>query len=203
MTDGLDVEALIREALAAQALERAATLTIDHYGPELLGFTTHLLHDSEAGAEAFAAFSEVFWRSLPRFEGRCSMRSWVYKLARHAALDHGRRERRKELSACGATPSRLSAAVERVRTSTAVYQRTDVKDRFAQLRRQLSEEEQTLLMLRVDRELSWRELAEVLFDRHEHSLTDSHLASEAARLRKRYQLLKQRIRKLLEEQGAL
>ena len=196
------IETTIQEAFNAQAFERAATLAIEHYGPELLGFVSHLLRDPDAGAEAFAEFSEVFWRSLPSFEWRCSMRTWVYKLARRTAIQHQRRERRQQHAAI-TRPSQLTAAIDRVRTATAAHLRTDVKDRFQALRGKLSSEDQTLLILRVDRGLNWRELAEVLLESHEDRPTDKQLVTEAARLRKRYQLAKARVRELLEQEGLL
>jgi RNA polymerase sigma-70 factor (ECF subfamily) len=34
------------------------------------------------------------WRSFPRFDARCSMRTWVYRVAHHVAASHVLRERR-------------------------------------------------------------------------------------------------------------
>lgn len=153
------------------------------------------------GSELFGQFSEDFWRSWHRFEWRCSVRTWAYKLARRAAIHHLGRERRYEQQV-QPLGSQLSLAVERVRTATVAYQRTDVKDRFQQLRAQLPEEDQALLILRVDRDLSWLELAEIMLG-PERDLGSEQLKTEAARLRKRFQLAKNRLRELVEEAGLL
>lgn len=50
----------------------------------------------------------------------------------------------------------LADAAEAVRTRTAEYLRTEVKDRIAKLRDSLDPEDRTLLILRVDRKLGWR-----------------------------------------------
>ena len=196
------LERQIREAFESQSYERAATLTIEHYGPELLGFLLSQLHDSDAASEVFAEFCAIFWETLPTFEWRCSIRTWAYKLARNAATRHRKRERLRGAAQQLSRLSELSIAVERVRTATLGYRRTDVKDRFQELRASLPQEEQELLILRVDRGLSWLELAEVLFDEGE-STSESGLKTEAARLRKRFQLVKDRLRTLVAQAGLL
>ena len=35
------------------------------------------------------------WRSLQRFDGRCSLRTWVYRVAHNVAASHVMRERRR------------------------------------------------------------------------------------------------------------
>jgi RNA polymerase sigma-70 factor, ECF subfamily len=77
-----------------------------------------------------------------------------------------------------------------------------VKDRFQELRAQLPEADQALLILRVDRDLGWLELAEILLG-PESDPTSEQLKTEAARLRKRFQLVKSRLRELVEEAGLL
>ena len=71
--------------------------------------------------------------------------------------------------------------------------------REIQERSELSEEDQMVLVLRVDRSLSWVELAEVMLA--SDNPTASQLATEAARLRKRFQLAKAHLRKRAEEAG--
>jgi RNA polymerase sigma-70 factor (ECF subfamily) len=125
----------------------------------------------------------------------------MYLLARRA-LSRERRDARKrnqretELSRASALPE----AVARARTQTAAHFRTAVKDQFQSLRAELSEEDQIVLVLRVDRGLSWNELAEVMLGRDE-TPTPQQLATEAARLRKRFQLAKEQLRKRAEEVG--
>jgi RNA polymerase sigma-70 factor (ECF subfamily) len=195
-------EMSIREAFDAQSYERAATLTIEHYGSELLGFLISHLRDEDAASEVFADFSEAFWKALPSFEWRCSIRTFAYKLARRTAGRYRKRARRRDRADVLSELSQLSVAVDRVRTATMVYQRTEVKDRFQQLRAELSEEDQTLLVLRVDRGLSWLELAEVM-SADEAAPDAERLKTEAARLRKRFQLAKVRLSQLIEEAGLL
>src|SRR5262249_38653602 len=129
---------------------------------ELLGFLVTYMRNADDAAEVFGDFSEQFWKSLPTFEWRCSARTWAYMLARRAASQYRRRERRHEADRPLTQLPRLSIAVERVRTGTIAYRRTDVKDRFQELREQLDPEDQTILILRVDRDLSWLELAQIM-----------------------------------------
>jgi RNA polymerase sigma-70 factor, ECF subfamily len=192
-----EVEQAIRAAWDAGEFERAATLTIEHYGPELLGFLVHHMAGLDPANEVFGEFCEVFWETLPRFEWRCSMRSWTYKLVRRVAMGYRKRERRR----ANMLPlSQFSIAIQQLRSATANYQRTDVKDRFRNIREQLAPEDRSLLALRLDRGLSWQELAEILCDEDE-PLDPVRLKTETARLRKRYQLLRERMRKWLRDEG--
>ena len=196
------IEKLIRAAFDAQDYEHAATLTIEHYGAELLGFLVSHMRNTEDASEVFGEFSEQFWKTLPSFEWRCSARTWAYTLARRAASHYRKRERRHGIDQPLTQLSRLSIAVERVRTATVAFKRTEVKDRFQELREQLEPEDQTLLILRVDRGLSWLELAEIMLG-SEAAPSEEQLKTEAARLRKRFQHAKERLRGLVEEAGLL
>lgn len=196
--DASKAESEIRDACDKRDYERAATLTIERYGPEILGFLATQLGDPD---DAFAAFSETLWKGLPRFEWRCSARTWAYKLARHAVVDHHRRERRHARDMPLTQASQLSQVVAAVRSVTAAYRKTAVKDRFQELRGQLPQEDQLILILRVDRGLRWRELAEVMLA--DTRPDEEALRKEAARLRKRFQLVKERLRGLADAEGLL
>lgn len=194
-------EPSIRTAFERGQHDQAATQAIELYGHEIFSFIGSQLREPHAAGDAFSDFSELFWRTLPRFEWRCSLRTWMYLLARRA-LSRERRDARKrnrhetELTKASVLPE----AVARARTQTAAHFRTAVKDRFQDLRAELSEEDQIVLVLRVDRGLSWSELAEVMLA-SDATPTPAQLTTEAARLRKRFQLAKAHLRKRAEESG--
>jgi RNA polymerase sigma-70 factor (ECF subfamily) len=192
-----DLEAEIAHFLATGDYRTAATRTVDGFGPEVLGFLDAVLNNHDAAREAFALACEDLWRALPRFEGRSSMRTWFYVLARHAAS----RLRRASRRARQQTP--LSQAPENAarttRSTTQPYLRSSVRDGFAAIRDGLSEQDRALLVLRVDRDMSWREIAEVFAP----GAAESAAQRVAAKLRKRFQTVKETIRKRADAAGLL
>ena len=123
------------------------------------------------------------------------MRTWFYRLARAAAVRFrrspgNRPDRRVRLS-------QVSDAVEQVRSRSLVHLRSEVKDGFRRLREQLDADEQQLLLLRVDRDLGWAEIAEILED----DADPKAIARASARLRQQFHSLKQRLRELAIAEG--
>jgi len=116
-------------------------------------------------------------------------------LARRASVRTIRR--RKGGDVAGAS-SAISQIVQEVRSETASYLRTEKKTRLRALREMLSEADQVLLVLRVDRGLAWEELARVLST---DEPDDDGLKREAARLRKRFQLVKEKLKTLARSEG--
>jgi RNA polymerase sigma-70 factor (ECF subfamily) len=195
----VDLEEQLRAWRESGDLHQAATCAIEGYGPEILGFLVTWMRNEDDASEVFAQASEDFWAGLARFEGRSSYRTWFYTLARHAASrlrrsPHRRAERQAPLSAA-------EDAAERVRSRTLPHLRTDVKDRFAAIREALDPEDRALLVLRVDREMSWNDIARVLAP--EESATDDGLTRAAARVRKRFQAVKEEIRERARAAGLL
>jgi RNA polymerase sigma-70 factor (ECF subfamily) len=181
----------------------ASTLAIRRYGPELLGFL-HAVHSAETDAgDVFAEVSEILWRKLPAFSWESTLRTWAYGIARNVSRtfrrDAGRRRRRES----PAGDSALEEVAATVRTETLAYLRTQTKTRLQALRDTLSPEDRMLLILRVDRKLAWNELARVLAEADDGSapLGDADVAREAARLRKRFQLLKDNLREMARREG--
>ena len=72
--------------------------------------------------------------------------------------------------------------------------------RAAALRESLSREDQELLVLRVDKRLAWNELAQILHE-GDAALDAAGLRKEAARLRKRFQIIKQELMELGRREG--
>jgi RNA polymerase sigma-70 factor (ECF subfamily) len=183
-------------ALHAQgAFDRVATAALDAYGPELYGFLVHTLGKEADAAEVFGELGENLWAALPAFEFRCSVRTWLYVLARHAAA----RFRRSPWQRKARGESGLDDAIAHARSRTAPWLRTDVKDRFRALRDALPAEDRELLVLRVDRDLSWDDVSRVMLG--DASPDAAALRTEAARLRKRYQHVKDELRRRAKESG--
>jgi RNA polymerase sigma-70 factor, ECF subfamily len=201
--DALPSEAPIRAACEAGDLSAAATLVLGLYGRDVLGFLIVRLHGLDRGEEAFAMFAEDLWRGLPRFAWRCSMRGWVYSLARNAANRLVRSpQARPRNNLPLSTESRFQEVVQELRTVTAAYLRTEAKDRARTLRETLEPDDQLLISLHVERKLAWREIAIALHDQAD-PLEGEALERESARLRKRFERLKLELKRLAKEQGLI
>lgn len=195
-----DAERKVRQAFDAGQLEQAATLGLELYGREVLGFLIARLGEQH-GNDVFSDVLEDLWRGLPQFGWRSSLRSWLYTLARHAIARHARGQRRRRDAPLDTTAA-ISELARRVRSETAAHLQTPVKSRFRELRARLPEEDQNLLILRIDRQLSWRELA-VVMSEGEAPPSAEDLERVAARLRQRFQQAKARLRALAEAEGLL
>jgi RNA polymerase sigma-70 factor (ECF subfamily) len=187
------LEAEIARLLEASDLTSAAAAIMRGYGPAILGYLAALARDEDRADDVFSQFCEDLWRGLPAFRRDASVRTWVYKLAWHAWLRNERDAyRRHARPLVTEEMSRLAAAV---RSTTALHLRTEAKDAVARLREQLAPDEQSLLVLRIDRGLSWSEVASVM------STPEEHLDPQT--VAKRFQRVKERLRKLAEDAGLL
>lgn len=188
----------LRAAFHAGRLQELTAAFLAGHAEEIQRFLAAYLADADAAREVYSSFCEAFWKGLPSFEWRCSLRAWAYTLARHAAIRHGTRQqhaRRRAARLAASVP--LRPGTPSGRTSTAAYLRTEVKTRMRELREQLSPDDQALIILRIDRGLSWRELCAVL------SPEGRAPAKEQARLRKRFQLLKAKLRSMAVDEGLI
>lgn len=182
----------MRAAVGLGDLSGAATAAIQELGPSILGYLRSVLRDETDAAEAFSRFAEDLWRGVGGWRGDSSLRTWAYKIAWCAAMDvrtsaWKRRARRLE-------STEASRLAEDVRTRSVVRdeRRRLVLDR---IRADLSPEEQSLLFLRIDQELEWAEIAEVL------STPEARV--EPAALRKRFERLKEKLARMAREEGLL
>jgi RNA polymerase sigma-70 factor (ECF subfamily) len=187
-----DREDGIRKLLAQGDLAGAATEAIRWLGPAILRYLRALLRDEADAADAFSQFAENLWKGLPGYRGGASLRTWAFRLARNAALNirdeawhrHGRRFATGE----------ASAVAEEVRTKTAVVVERQ-RQALDKLRATLTVDDQSLLILRIDQQLSWAEISEVL--------SDAGRSVDANALMKRFERLKERLARLAKEQGLL
>jgi RNA polymerase sigma-70 factor (ECF subfamily) len=198
-----DVEIAIKSAFDEGDLKRVATLTLETYGPELMGFLAACHRRIAEAEEVFSYFSEDLWRGLPDFKWRCSMRTWVYTLARNA----DRRYRRNPHTRPGRHVALKDApevmeAIEKIRTGTATYLQTGFRNEVYDLRAQLTLEQQEILILRLDRGLAWRNIAFIMQDENEPE-DEAQLERHTQTLRKRYDRIKEKLRRCAEQAGML
>ena len=194
-------EAAIRGLCEAGDHAGAATEAIRLLGPELFGYLVAVHRDADEADDAFAALSERLWRGLPRFSWDCSLRTWAYRVARSASVDQMRARgavARRAVPLSGAPE--LAAMVAQVRSETSLFRRTGARDAVAEMRRSLPEEDQTVLILRLDRKLGWTDIARVFADGNTDAET---LRRESARLRKRFQLARERLLEMGRRRGLL
>jgi len=184
-----DPEVELASLLRARKLDEAATLALQAYGPEVYGFLVGLMGNEAEAAETFSQVGEDLWRGLPSFGLRCSVRTWLYLLARHAAA----RFRRSPWNRGARTgDSALDAQLALARSRTPDWARTEAKDVLRTLRSELAPDDQVLLVLRLDRRLSWNDVALVTLGSEDAEA--GAVQREAARLRKRFQVLKDELR---------
>ncbi len=190
----------IRRAWEAGNADAAITAVLEQHGPEILGWLVGNLRDVDDANDVFSTFAERLWSTFAGFGWRCSVRTWAYAIARRAAVDHQRNEARRArrivpLSAS----SEVTKVAERVRTTTLAHLKTANRQAISQLRDQLPPQDRMLLVLRVDRGLPWSDLARVFLDQPDP--TAAELKREAARLRQRFHLIKEKLLKIGRDAG--
>jgi RNA polymerase sigma-70 factor (ECF subfamily) len=194
-------ESAIRRAWDAGDIAGASTAALEQLGPQVLRYLSGILLDPDDADDAFSLFCERVWRSFPRFEWRCSVRTWAYVLARRASVDVVRSEHRHDRRRAALSDSALQAIADQVRTTTLPLLRTEGRTAIARLRDKLPPDDRTLLVLRVDQALQWNDLARVFLDKD--SIGDDELRRESARLRQRFRLIRNRLKQLAREAGLL
>jgi RNA polymerase sigma-70 factor (ECF subfamily) len=193
-----EIEHQVRSALEAQDPRTAATRALENFGPEVLRFLSARLADRAQTEQAYLQFSEDVWVGLPAFRWETSLRTWMFVLARTAATRvHRKRRREVELPPGFAGYAQLH---EHVKSTTARYLRMDIKDRMREIRQRLDEDDQTLLILRIDRKLDWNALA-VVMNEVASDAQAPDLERAVGRVQTRFQTAKKRLRDLAEAEG--
>ena len=198
MTDP-DIEARIQQLLDDEAHAEAVTLALEAYAPGILGYLMAMARDEDVAKDVFSQFAENLWLNIESYRARSSFRAWAYTIARNAFHRYHRGPVVKKMRR--ASTVEVQQLEARLVRSTLSRWRSEARDRFTQLREKLDEDDQTLLILRIDRDMRWSDVAEVMFEGEDP--TDDDLKAFAATQRKRFERVKKRLRKLAEEEGLL
>lgn len=189
----MSLEEQVRALLARGQDRDAASVAIRALGPQVLSYLSATLRSDSDAHDVFSQFAEDLWKGLPGFRGDCSLRGWAYRLAWHASARFLRdpyRQRGRRLET-----SEASRIAQEVR-STLGLDEAWRSERVALLRDALEPEERTLLILRIDRGLSWHEVALVLAE-------DGGAPPSEVALRKRFERLKGKLGKAAKDYGLL
>lgn len=199
------VEAELMSLLDAGQLGDATTLLMESYGPGILGMLAHTLNDEDEAKDIFSMWCEDVWKGLGGFEGRARVKTWSYRIARNALARYKRaphQRRGRRLNTEGMPEREAELMRQRVHETTRRWRRTTTKDAFRGIREQLSDEENMLLILHVDRGMSWAEVAEIMDE--EVDMADRAAVRQAAnRLRQKFHRVKQKLRRLAEAEGLI
>ncbi|MEO7330555.1 MAG: hypothetical protein ABI193_18415, partial [Minicystis sp.] len=125
-----------------------------------------------------------------------------YTVARNASMNFVRGRRARARHEGGAHTAEIDAAEQAVRTATPMHLRTEAKSKLAAIRDALPPEDRMLLVLRVDKRLEWKDLARVMLG-EDGEVTEATLTRESQRLRKRFQLLKEKLLEAGKRAGIL
>lgn len=185
----------IMELVDSGEFERATETVIDAYGSELYNYIRKLCGDPHLADDAFQSFSIDLWEGLESFEGRSSIETWAYTVARNAAYQLMRKQGRKKERPLY-TDEQRRLAERWTRSATKNWEKTEAKHWLWEIVEEFGSEARELFVLRIGNQKSWREIAEIVED---DDLEGKELSRASARLRKRYQRLKEKLRKRRDE----
>jgi RNA polymerase sigma-70 factor (ECF subfamily) len=188
----VDPDALATALLAAGRRRAAAEAVIRANGSRIRPYLLAVLRDADIADDAYSIWCEWVLNGIASYRGDAPLRTWAYGVAHNAArrvADDVFRRRRCSLSRVG---SRIVH-----RTSSSARERERAGRALDAIRARLSLDEQGLLALRIDHALDWEAVASILSPQPGEGPTN------AAALRKRFERLKARIRRLAREAGML
>jgi len=141
---------------------------VEPYRAELHAHCCRMLRSSDDAEDALQEALLRAWRGLPAFEGRSSLRAWLYKISTNACLDAIERRRRLVLPMDGVSASELAEGgaggwIEPVDDAPAPdtgYEAREALERLVlALLERLSPQTRTAFVLRFALGLSAREVA--------------------------------------------
>jgi RNA polymerase sigma-70 factor (ECF subfamily) len=188
-----ELEQQIRAAWEGGDMERAATMAIEGYGPKTLGVLAALMSDEDDAREVFQQWCLKLWQGLPSFQWGSKVSTWAYRICHNERVNFQRKRSRARSDRLDT--HQADQLAQSLWTRTRPYQKTTIKNRFAELREQLKPDDRELLILRVDMKMSWKEIAEAL------SRPDAPVRTNT--LEKRFSRVKERLRELAEKEGLL
>jgi RNA polymerase sigma-70 factor (ECF subfamily) len=127
------------------------------YGPRVFRFVVRMLRDEDRAEELVNDVMVEVWKSADRFQGRSSVSTWVFGIARHRALNAVRGKRIET------TPlDEGIQAEDEAETAEMSVHRKSVKARLRKALDALSPEHREVVELTFFQGLSYKEIAQVV-----------------------------------------
>lgn len=195
-------EAAVVAELKAGSEEAYAWL-ISHYHQPIYSLVYRMVHDpADAADTTQEVFLKVF-RGMGSFNGRSSLKTWIYRIAVHEASNRRRwwfRHKRQERSiepqenlAEEARPGLKDTLVDEAPSPFENVVQEELRARVEEELRNVPEPYRTTVMLRDLEELSYEEVAEVM---------QASLGTVKSRLMRGRQALRKRLERYAREAGA-
>lgn len=181
--------------------QRAVTLVLEAHGAEVRAFVCGASQPMLA-EDIYGQVALDLWSEIERFQWRCAARTYLFTLARNAVARMHKlatRARRREQKY---SQTHWRDGIVVANDPTPAYPRSEVKSALRVLRQRLSPEEQELLALRVDKQLSFDQIAMVM-NPLEARRSVPERKRIASRLRKRFQQVKAKLRAMMDREGLL
>jgi RNA polymerase sigma-70 factor (ECF subfamily) len=188
----MTLEAQVQGLLQAGDQRAAASAVIGALGPAILRYLRSMLRAEDDAADALSQWAENVWHGLPAFRFGASLKTWCYRLAWNAAQNLRNEAWRRHGQRLATEQASLLAQSVRTRSVIVVERQRQALD---ELRAALDDEDRSLLVLRLDQELSWEEVAAVMAGEGD--------PVEPGTLMKRFERVKARLGKLARERGLL
>jgi RNA polymerase sigma-70 factor, ECF subfamily len=150
-------DAELMELVRAERRDEAIALLLPAFRRKVFGLAYSFLRDRDAAEDVTQEVFIKVWRALPGFDGRASLSTWIYTIARNASLS-ALRARRPQSSLSD------PQVMEAVESANAVPSADVVADRAAILRLvdQLPAKQRQVVMLFYMEAQSYEEVAAML-----------------------------------------
>ncbi len=184
----------VRQALASGDVVAATLRVLDAYGAEVFGFLAGVLDDIDEAREAYSSIGERTRERLVTMGCPDDLRTCLYGLACRA-LDARRTQQ-------DPVPRGLTSSSDPLLAPPAPPSGTRRKrpEALAHLRSKMPARDRELLVLRVDRRMTWDELATVFLG---DDASESDHLREIFLLRSRYRIIKSWLAREAESRGIL
>lgn len=151
--------------------EGAYDWLIAHYHQPIYSLVYRILTDPTDAADTTQEVFLKIYRGMKRFNGECSLKTWIYRIAIHEASNqrrwwfrHKSRETSIEAQADedGSSFGLIETLADRGESPLEIFAHEEIRARVEEELKQVSEPYRTTVVLRDIEGLSYEEIAEVL-----------------------------------------